>query len=366
MAGLKDVSLIIKVSQDIAVKVPTSELERRTAEELAPYGIAVRPSAPVVLVIDYGHDLEDFYTTATYKDGSTNRWDSYFHSVSVTAGFFLTTAVLRNGKFYWADVSPGQAFAFWGWTTGIDSPVSTYEQYFSSELSDCLKTISSDHDRSGANNWYAETWTPQKKALINAEFTQLMSRKATMPNRLAQVGPTLNLSGLDTAPRLILLPKGETTSIVNEDSWREAWGQELARAGLVGKTTHPSLSLSHAVWSSLEVISNVSKLYGLEAGAARALSSKEFIELDERDVVFPFNGQMVRSTVTLADFAYTTTCMQSKEHIEFPNEVLAMVRQFGTELSESKRFAPLKTVDAQRTPVAHESDSWPISTNASR
>lgn len=352
MAGLKEVSVGINVTGDVLKKVSLSELERLVAQSLKPYGIVVNQSAPVVLVVSFGHSLTDFSTTTTYTDGSKRRHDSYFHNVAVTADFVLTTAVLRNGKFYWADVSPAHGYGSWGWTTGIDSPGSTYERYFSSELDDSLKSISSNHDKSGEESWYADTWTPQKKARINAEFAQIMSQKAAMAKIPGPVGHRLNLSGLDIDPRLNLVPKGQTANFVDEGSWREAWGQQLARAGLVQKTAHPPLFITHYVTSSWETISNMTKLFGISSGPP-ALLSFEYIALEEPDVVFPFKGQMVRSTVVLADLADNTACMRRQDRTVFPNAVLGMVKQFGTDLSAAKRYAPLKAVRSRPVHMAH-------------
>ena len=79
-----------------------------------------------------------------------------------------------------------------------------------------------------------------------------------------------------------------------------------------------------------------------DLGGFPVITVFQVISISERDVVYPLNGELVRSDVRLSVIGDTDACMPDKAKATIQDRVFRSVEDFASALLDAKRFAPIE------------------------
>jgi hypothetical protein len=300
LKSLKGVSLTLESDPSLGRYISAAEQRSDIISELAKYGIAVRPNAPVSLLAKVDHHVSVF--TRTYRGVGTpslanpggtivDQGSEQFpiHDLSVALRFFVRAGAWRNGKFYLGEASPAAGSIVTDLIEDSDSQKSMYgdntlkeiKDSFTEDVAGSLKSIASN-SKVEAKPWSVPSWSEKDKASANAEFTKIMSPQSAIDKR--------PLDGLDTVPELSLEHKTDSHDCDPDSSWGDLWKKAFQRLGLVEKRGEPTLLLHHVYKCH----------YDYATKASRGRDPLHYywifdtISLVEYNLVFELNGTLVR------------------------------------------------------------------------
>jgi hypothetical protein len=304
LSAVKEVSLDLRSDASLAQYISLAAQRNEIVSAVAGYGIAVRPNAPVTLVVT----VTDHRPVVEYRNVKTNVVDETIaiHGIFINLRFFMKAAALRNGKLHLVWVAPetcfaGSSLAEDNSTRKLlfgDATLQDNQKMFVSVLGDCLKVFAppappEPTSLSGiraaaarqlgpppvAAPWAVSSWTEKAKAAVDAEFVQIMSPGAPVDKT--------PLEGLTSAPEIVLEPDFEHDDCKADTAWRSRWAGVFQRLHWTDPQQPPAISVQHFF----------SCLY---AGAyTHYFALSDSIYLREANVVFPLNGKVVRKWVSL-------------------------------------------------------------------
>lgn len=304
--GVKEVSLDLRSDASLAQYIPPAAQRNAIVNALAGYAIAVRPSAPVTLIVT----VTEHRPVVEFRSVKTNevREAITIHGVYMSLRFFTKAAALRNGKLHLVWAAPEASFS--GRDLAEDNATRKFllgdttlqdnQKLFVSLVDDCLKILtpapppeptSLQGLRAAATRqqgpppaeplWVVSSWTAQAKAAVDAEFAHIMS-----PGTPVDKTP---LEGLTGAPEIDLAPHFDHDDCKADPTWRSRWASVFQRLHWTEPQQPPTLSLKH-VFSCVYA-------YG---APPRYFALSDNIYLKEANVVFPLNGRLVRKWASLA------------------------------------------------------------------
>lgn len=305
LAAVREVSLDLQSDHSLAQYVSLDSQRNEIVRALDGYGIAVRPNAPVALMVS----VTDHRPVVEYRDAKTQALDETItvHGIFISLRFFVKAAALRNGKLHPVWVAAETSFAgsslaednalrkaLLGDTTREDN-----QKMFVSVLTDCLKALvpapppeptSLQGLRAAATRqlgppppevpWAVTSWTAQAKAAVDADFTRIMS-----PGTPIDKTP---LEGITEAPELDLQPHFDHDDCKADPTWHSRWTTVFQRLHWTDPQQPPAISLKH--------VFDCTYAYG---APPRYFTLSDTIFLKESNVVFPLNGRLVRKWVSL-------------------------------------------------------------------
>lgn len=302
LSEVKAVSLTFEPNRSAETYLSGAEQRTYIETALVRYGIAVRPNAPVSLLVTFEHRPSTLRSTTVYSRGSENK-DMQLHDIIVTMQFFVRAAALRNGTFHVLLVAPATAAYSLDWTRPQDVSVAKeFKENFANSLTECLKQIASDTKGETAP-WPVASWSEKDKATADADFEKLMHSHPAIEKRQFEglnVLPELKLSQAENNGEVCVWvmatlswhcgksktpPRSEPC--VKDSLWRESWNRSFQRLGWVDTHGQAAVSLTHT--------------FGCYRKHAMLdyVWLWDFVSLNERNVVFELNGRLVRMDVTI-------------------------------------------------------------------
>ena len=292
LSALKEVSLSISGATSLTKYVPGSELRGYVEKALASYGIAVRPTAPISLRVEFDQIESPAERRVVYTKGPDQVYKFVLHNVVVSMEFNVRAAVMRNGKFHVVVAAPVTE-AFQEQIVEEDSDVRkdvygdeitpAMKEGLSSLVVFCLKDITGQSTVDGAP-WYADSWTDKQKAAADAEIAKTMNAQAPLEDT--------QVEGVDSAPQLKLTtstPDDPADSCPADSSWRNLWVAEFRRDRWTKPPEQSDLTLRHHFYCEKQAV--------LRLGSAYELFDN--VELEESNAVFALNGALFRRPATL-------------------------------------------------------------------
>jgi hypothetical protein len=300
LKSVKEVSLTLESAPSLGRYISVAEQRSDIVSELAKYGIAVRPNAPVSLLAKVDHHVS--VSTRTYRgvgtpslanpggtvvDQGTEQFP--IHDISVALRFLVRAGAWRNGKFYLVAASPASGSYVTDLIEDSDSQKSVYgdntlkeiKDLFTEDVAGSLKRIASN-SKAETKPWSVTSWTEKDKESADAEFTKTVSPQSAIDKR--------PLDGLDTVPELSLEHITDSHDCDPDSSWGDLWKKAFQRLGLVEKRGEPTLLLHHVFKCHFD--------YGLTASRGRSPLNYywifDTISLVEYNLVFDLNGTLVR------------------------------------------------------------------------
>jgi hypothetical protein len=279
-AGLKQVSLDLRSDPSLAKFVSLSDQRADIVIALAAYGIAIRPGSQVTLVVTVTHHDGAIES----KDVQTGAVDStdVVHGIYFNVEFLLKAAALRNGKLHLVMAAPATSWS--GSTLAEDSALrkallgdqttKDTKNRFTSLFGEVLKDIATN-ERPEEVPWAVNSLTPAAKASLDADYAKLARPGLPVAENA--------LEGITAAPQILLDPQFNSDSCKADSDWNAEWTRVFQRLRWTGASS-PDLSLSH-MFSCVYA-------YGLAAPRYFALSDR--IYMLESNLVFEFNGRLVR------------------------------------------------------------------------
>ena len=109
LSAVKEVSLDLQSDTSLAQYISLAAQRNEIVSALAGYGIAVRPNAPVTLVVT----VTDHRPVVEYRDVKTNvvQETIVVHGIYISLRFFVKAAALRNGKLHLVWAAPETSFS---------------------------------------------------------------------------------------------------------------------------------------------------------------------------------------------------------------------------------------------------------------
>lgn len=279
--GLKQVSLDLRSDASLAKFISLEEQRNEIESALGRYGIAVRPNSQVTLVATVTHHDESIVS----KDYQTGQVESttVVHGIYITLQFFLRATALRNGRLHLVVVAP--AISWSGSTQAEDSGLrkallgdqtrQDTRNRFVGLLGDCLKDIASNTTGDEVG-WVVNSWTPAAKAAVDADYVRLMRPGVPVDQS--------SLEGLNYPLQINLDPEFNEDSCKADPAWQDTWTRVFQRLRWTGPPQPGGAALNH-FFSCVYA-------YGLAAPRYFALSDRIYIV--EPNVVFEFNGKLIR------------------------------------------------------------------------
>lgn len=151
LKAAKEVSMTFETAPSLEKYISAAEQRSFIESELAKYGIAVRPNAPVSLLATVTHKVSVY--TKTYSQGRSSGGEEFpIHGLSFGLKFFVRAAALRNGKFHFVAAAPAYCSTFGTVVEGTDfqkavhgdSTVKDIKEEFRNDVVVCLKSIASN------------------------------------------------------------------------------------------------------------------------------------------------------------------------------------------------------------------------------
>ena len=306
LSSVKEVSLDLQSDASLAQYISLAGQRNEIVNALAGYGIAVRPNAPVTLMVT----VTDHRPVVEYRSVKTNAVQETIvvHGIYISLRFFVKAAALRNGKLHLVWAAPETSFS--GRSRAEDNAMRKLllgdptlqdnQKMFVNVLGDCLKNLApavppaptslqgiraaaarQQGPPPAATPWAVNSWTEKAKAAVDAEFVQIMS-----PGTAVDKTP---LEGLSGAPEIVLDPHFDHDDCKADPAWRSRWAGVFQRLHWTDPQQPPALSLKHFF----------SCVYAYGAAAPRYFALSDVIFLREANVVFPLNGKVVRKWVSL-------------------------------------------------------------------
>jgi len=303
LKAVKEVSMTFNAAPSLGKYISAAEQRSTLESELAKYGIAVRPNAPVSLLATVTHRVSNYTKTI----GSQTFAEYPIHNMTVDLKFFMRAAALRNGKFHVVVAAPAYNSGFGTVVESNEFRKSIYgddtlkeiREEFRNTVAVPLKGIASNMNPE-TKPWSVMSWTEKDKASVDAEFIKIMNGKAAMDKR--------QLDGLDTAPELYLDPTTAREDCAPDSSWGDLWKKAFQRVGLTEKRGEPTLLLWH--WYDCTYTSGFTPIHFFRL--------VDTISLVEYNLVFELNGQIVRKAGELLSSLHSAYMLE--KDIEPPTQ----------------------------------------------
>jgi hypothetical protein len=280
------VQLVVRQGADVIEAVPNLESIVKTAATGHGWTISDSPT-DFQLVVDANLDRSKI-TTTEYGQFGARQQEGYMlvYRISVKVGVATKANCPRGDKFVQLDVYPCYVWnSYYGAMGDLVDFASAYAKTFRETIDgafDRMAEISEDDD-TGDEVWKASLWPPAQNSEMYKNFVSPM-RDDTGPSKRIFYGVTklalldINLLGEDAAKEF------------NADSLRQRWSSELNRNGQEIDQSS-DLLIRHDV-----DIENLAYNLGFMKSTI-CYVNMSYVRAYQRNVVFPFNGELRRARV---------------------------------------------------------------------
>ena len=290
---VKEVSLELKSDPALAEFVSLAEQQNEILRVLTGYGIAVRPNAPLTLLVTVEYPVQTIKTT--YNVGESSQ---QVRGIYVDAQFFVNAAALRNGKFHVVRASimssiAGSTFAD---ANGIgkalfgDRTGQSIRDNFVNNLADTFKSIASS--TSEPDSWVVNSWSDKQKAAADAAFAKAMAPGAPIDRN--------PYDGVTGQPRLDTDPYTNYDDCKVDPGWCSSWLRVFERLHWTAPEEPPSLTVWHYY----------SCVYAFGA-PPRYFQLLDRIQVLESNLVYELNGKLVRSRGAIGEQHHETIALEN-------------------------------------------------------
>jgi hypothetical protein len=328
LKAVKEVSMTFEAAPSLAKYISAAEQRSTIESELAKYGIAVRPNAPVSLLATVTHRVSN-YTKTLIQGGSSSDTVYPIHNMTVNLKFFVRAAALRDGKFHVVAAAPAYSSAVGTVVESNefrksiygDDTVKELREEFRNDVAVPLKDIASNM-KPETKPWSVMSWTEKDKASADAEFVKIMSGQAVMDKR--------QLDGLDTAPELVLDPTTNRDDCAPDSTCGGLWKKAFQRVGLTEKRGEPTLLLWH--WYDCYFTYGFTPIHYY-----RLIDT---ISLVEHNLVFELNGQVVRKAGELLSSLHSAYMIEKDMESPTQNYFPRGINEFLVDLATGRGDIP--------------------------
>lgn len=282
------VQLLVRQGADVSEAVPNLESIVRTAATGHGWTISDSPT-DFQLVVDANLDRSKIKTTEYGQFGAREQ-EGYqmVYTASVKIGFMTKANCRRGDKFVQLDVYPCYVWnAYDGAMGDLVDFATAYAKAFREALGGAFDGLAkiSEADDTGDEAWKASLWPPAQNSEMYNNFVSPV-KDDTGPSKRIFYGVTkfalldINLLGEDAAKEF------------NADSLRQRWSTELNRNGQEIDQSS-DLLIRHDV-----DVENLAYNLGFMKSTL-CYVNMSYVRAYQRNVVFPFNGELRRETVWL-------------------------------------------------------------------
>lgn len=282
----KEVKLALNLDPWIAKIVPEDDLRKRVADVLAPHDIKVSDQAAVTLFVTVEDAPGDIKQTITYTNGTSTEGIYHCHLIYCEMSFLVRATALRHGKFYLVLASPTHSAGIFTLEEETGPRKLVFGRDIAPELkhkldlslADRMKFFFSPPTAGVVAPWPADGWSDQQKAAVNEAYAAFIKSNPKIEKRPNE--------GLDTAPELTLAPEILIRGVAADPLWNKLWRSECEDFGWVKPADPPILFIYH--------------YFGCAVADKTAFEWPDYvemydnIELRESNLVFNFNGRLVR------------------------------------------------------------------------
>ncbi len=336
---VKEVKVALNLDPWIAKIVPADDLRRRVADALAPYQVKVSDQAAVTLFVTLEDAPGDIKRTITYTNGNTTEGIYHCHLIYCEMAFLVHAAALRNGKFHLVVASPshsGNALTLEE-ETGARKLLFGHDiapelkQKLDQNLAERMKFFFTPGAPDTPDPWLVDGWSDQQKASVNDAYAAFIKSDPKIEKR--------PIDGLDTAPSFRLVPDLKIEGVAEDPSWKKLWRSECEDFGWVKPADPPLLHIYH--------------YFGCEVAHKTAFEWPDYcamydaIELREDNLVFNFNGRLVRKQCGIFSYHRCMVAGSSDLNGVIEGYIPRSVREFEANLKLGEQ--PLPADEAQST-----------------
>jgi len=338
LSQVKEVSVTYAVAPSFTKYMSAAEQQRYVASALAQYGIAVRPNAPVTLLVTLDYHPSTIRETTTYTRGPDSVEDYHSHHFFLSLKFFVRAAAWRGGKFHLVAAAPASQSYFFAVNEGSEAnkmvfgnkTIPQIKSMFTKYLAEGLKDIASNTEVDDTP-WPVSSWSAKQKAAADAEFAKVMSSHSALDKR--------QIEGIDSV-QLELDPDVKDKACEVDPSWRKFWNVELRRLGWVSTQGEAPVMLQHQFWCMEKQV--------VEFGGPKYVMISDIAYLWERNVVFELNGGLVRKWVLLFSLHRMATPLYKELSATMQGYIPRSIMEFSTDLTLDNQNVPVGAVPSDR------------------
>ncbi len=329
---VKEVRLVLNLDPWVATIIPADELRRRVADLLAPYEIKVRDQAPVTLYVTVEDAPGDIKQTITYTDHTTTVGIYHCHLIYCEMAFLVRATALRNGKFHFVVASPSHSAN----VITLEEETGPRKQLFGHDiaaelkqkvqlnLTERMKFFMTPGPAAAPAPWPADNWSDQQKASINDAYDAFIRSDPKIEKR--------TIDGLDTAPELKLNSEMNIVGLDEDPLWKKLWRSECEGFNWVKPANPPVLQIYH--------------YFACALANKTAFSWPDYIvmfddiELRESNLVFNFNGRLVRKQAGIFSYHRSRVVGSSDLNGAFEGYLLRSLKDFEANVKLGDRPLP--------------------------
>jgi hypothetical protein len=338
LSQVKEVSVTYAVANSFTKYMSAAEQQRYVASALAQYEIAVRPNAPVTLLLTLDYHPFTITETITYSRGPDSVEDYHSHHFFLSLKFFVRAAAWRGGKFHLVAAAPASQSYFFAVNEGSEAnkmvfgnkTIPQIKSMFTKYLAEGLKDIASNTEVDNAP-WPVSSWSEKQKAAADAEFAKVMSSHSALDKR--------QIEGIDSV-QLELDPDVKDKACEVDPSWRKFWNVEFQRLGWVSTQGEAPVMLQHQFWCMEKQV--------VEFGGPKYVMISDIAYLWERNVVFELNGRLVRKWVLLFSLHRMATPLYKELSATMQGYIPRSIMEFSTDLTLGNQNLPVVAVPSDR------------------
>ena len=334
---LKEVAVTYAFDPWIAKYVSEAEQRAYVTKALARYNIAVRPNAPVSLLVTLDHVPTTIDVTTTFYKAPSETRIYHDHNFIYSMAFFVRAAALRDGKFHLLIASPAGSSG----TFSVEENNEVRKLFIGDELRpDIMQSLAQVWPQAleeiassttvDTTPWPVNSWTEKQKAAADAAYTTIMNTQSKVETR--------PIDGLNSVPMsLELTPNFKDKRCVADPLWRSLWQAEFQRLGWV-KTQGESVALYHAF--SCDVY-----------GGSPYFILVDVIELNESNLVFELNGRLVRKPAIIFSSHRMMTPLPDQLAATLQGYLPRSITEFVTNLTLGNQTVPVVATASDLPPA---------------
>lgn len=330
--ALKEVSVTYAVAPSFATFMSAAEQQQVVGNALAHYGIAVRPHAPVALLVTLHHNASTLTSTKSATDSPEVSEQYLNHHVILLLQFFVRGAVVRNGQVHLITAAPAYASYIFSVHDGGetrrmlsgDEVTPAMKKSFAKYVEESLKDIANS-TKVDDQPWPVSGWSAKQKSAVNGEVSILMT------SQLA--GDERPIEGIDSA-RLELTPNVSDQACEGDPSWEQFWKTELVRLGWTKSAGESSPTLKHMWWCLKQRSSQ-------QSGGPAYVWLMDAVYLEEPNVAFQLHGGWVRTRVLLFSTSRMATALSDQVQATSQGYVARSILEFASDLTLGNRSMPV-------------------------
>jgi hypothetical protein len=339
LGAVKEVSLDLKSDDSLSQYISLATQRNEIVSALAGHGITVRPNAHVALAVRVTSQLPVIVSTNVRTNAVVEK--TVVHGIYINLRFFVKGAALRNGKLHLVWASPASCFN--GSTLAEDNSLRKLllgdttlqdnRKMFVGVLLGCLNVFAPPAPpeptslrgiRAAAARqqaappvetpWVVNSWTDKAKAAVDAEFARIMSPGIPVDKS--------SVEGITSAPEIVLEPHFDHDDCKADTAWRSRWAGNFQRLHWTDPQQPPTISLVHVF----------SCVFAYGAAAPRYFGLSDAIFLREENLVFRFNGRVVRKWASLVTAHHEQLALEDDLASRLDDFVPRNIQDFLTDL----------------------------------